>query len=226
MRNTMLSCFEGNKAVNKNVVIPESRNRGSSTHLSLRNETTNDKRGRFPSPSRTGNLGNDVYLMSRCFDGGGFTLIELLVVVLIIGILAAVAVPQYQKAVIKSRLATIRPILASIKQAEEAYYMTNGEYADQWDVLSLDLSQCQQQYRDVVKCGNFMIDLLEDTTAKVYAVYCPNYVPAEGYAGWNSCVVARELMYTVWFTHSEYPDKIECTGKTALGQKVCRTLNF
>lgn len=57
--------------------------------------------------------------------GLGFTLIELLVVVLIIGILASVALPQYQRAVEKSRVAEAKQMIASIITAYRVYQMEN-----------------------------------------------------------------------------------------------------
>ena len=66
-----------------------------------------------------------------------FTLIELLVVVLIIGILAAIALPQYQKAVMKSRFATVFNLVKSIKTAEEVYYLANNEYTKEIDDLGI-----------------------------------------------------------------------------------------
>lgn len=69
----------------------------------------------------------------------GFTLIELLVVVLIVGILAAVALSQYQKVVQKSRNAKLKTLIRSVAQAQQAYYMANGSLSANFSSLDLDL---------------------------------------------------------------------------------------
>lgn len=68
---------------------------------------------------------------------GGLTLIELLVVVLIIGILAAVALPQYEKTVEKSRAVEGMTLVRAIAQANNRYRLANGDYTD--DIALLDL---------------------------------------------------------------------------------------
>jgi type IV pilus assembly protein PilA len=60
----------------------------------------------------------------------GFTLIELLIVVVIIGILAAIAVPKYASSKEKAYVDTMRADLRNLETAEEAYFFDNATYAD------------------------------------------------------------------------------------------------
>ena len=55
---------------------------------------------------------------------------ELLVTVLIISILAAVAVPEYRKAILRSRFKALYPLAQSLAQAQEIFYLENGDYAN------------------------------------------------------------------------------------------------
>lgn len=77
-----------------------------------------------------------------------FTLIELLVVVLIIGILAAVALPQYQKAVEKSRMTEAITLVRAIANANQAPHMATGEWANhtQLDLLDIEIPGTNYAY--------------------------------------------------------------------------------
>ena len=63
----------------------------------------------------------------------GFTLIELMIVVAIIGILAAIAIPQYQNYVARAQASEALSLSSGIKVAIAEYYNTTGDFVDKDD---------------------------------------------------------------------------------------------
>ncbi len=67
----------------------------------------------------------------------GFTLIELLVVVLIIGILASIAIPQYFKVVEKARVAEAMSLISAVKSSQERFLANGGAYTSDFTALDI-----------------------------------------------------------------------------------------
>lgn len=70
----------------------------------------------------------------------GFTLIELLIVVVVIGLLAAIAIPKFQNTKGKTYTATLRSDLRNLATAQEAYFYSNNTYTSNLSSLNITLT--------------------------------------------------------------------------------------
>ena len=162
----------------------------------------------------------------------GFTLIELLVVILIIGILAAVALPQYQRAVDKSRFMKYIQVAHGIKRAQETYFLANGLYSPDLQALDVDYSGgCRSIHalNNEWSCPEgYFIDLgaaYNQSLGALSVSLCPGYN-----TGSAACSPHREATYSLYFDHySGDPSKkgtASCSGYTDRGKAICKSLHL
>ena len=137
----------------------------------------------------------------------GFTLIELLVVVLIIGILAAIALPQYQKAVRRARLTEAKVILKNLTDAQDMYYLGSGDLSqyltlESWnEVLDIKIpsstnwdiytDECSNEWGPMA-CVNFAVPTWESGDYEIrYASH--NYNPDHSESGNFRCAGSVQI---------------------------------
>ena len=153
----------------------------------------------------------------------GFTLIEMLVVVLIIGILAGIALPQYQMAVTKAKVAAILPMMRHIKDSLMEWKLIHGNYCKD--------EECSYENKSTIT--DLGIDCPDGWTCNDDGEMENDYwycFPNEEISGYVYCQhhIGEKSFFIVMYQLDEYlyenvKGMMTCEPETGL-EKVCKAL--
>ena len=145
----------------------------------------------------------------------GFTLIELLVVVLILGILAAMAMPQYFKAVERSRMSEAVSLLGNIAGAQQRKYLQINQYAT--DYRGLDVAPAGATGATYYTKG----DVTTGDGGNGFKVTIAGTDYVDGMATATRVADTGTLNYQYNLTRHYASNDTTCNGTNANGQSLC-----
>ena len=96
--------------------------------------------------------------LNRKKPDGGFTLIELLVVIIIIGILAAIALPAFMNQAAKARQSEAKQTIGSALRAQQAYRLEKPQFAENTGELAIGIKSSTTNYAYTDEAGKGTID--------------------------------------------------------------------
>ena len=130
---------------------------------------------------------------------------------LIIGILAAVALPQYNKAVIKTRYTNLKTLVRAVANAEETYYLANNSYTNSFDELDVQMQTPLSS---------------TDENERLTYLYSWGYCFLQSASMIMCKSHSANMRYGIWFNHSAYAkagkQQCEVDNNNAYAHQICK----
>jgi type IV pilus assembly protein PilA len=135
----------------------------------------------------------------------GFTLIELLMVILILGVLAAVALPNFLNQSVKARQAEAKQVMRTVNHSQSMYRAQNAQFADNFDTLAAGIVKSSAGTPNTAQTESYTYTIALADADKATLIANPKDAAAKTYSGgiWRYLINGSNTAFAIDYCESD-----------------------